>query len=155
MPQYDFDLIVIGGGIAGFVSAVTANGLGRRVAIIEKRKVGGNCTNLTCIPSKALIRASRLAQELSHLNHLGLRTIPEVVPDAREVMARIGSIVQKAYEKDLPETFEMIGITMIPGTAAFTNRHLVSVGGTVLTADKFIIASGTRPLADSTSKCTA
>jgi len=53
---YDYDLIVIGAGIAGLVSAVTANGIGKRVAVIEKRKVGGNCTNYTCVPSKALIK---------------------------------------------------------------------------------------------------
>src|SRR5512143_1042649 len=100
-PHYGFDLIVIGGGIAGFVSAVTANGLGKRVAIVEKRKAGGNCTNLTCIPSKSLIRAGHLARELGHLEHLGLRAMPDFVLDTGEVMARIRSVVQKAYEKDL------------------------------------------------------
>jgi pyruvate/2-oxoglutarate dehydrogenase complex dihydrolipoamide dehydrogenase (E3) component/anti-anti-sigma regulatory factor len=143
--HYDFDLIVIGGGIAGFVSAVTANGLGKRVAIVEKRKIGGNCTNFTCIPSKALIRAGHVARELAHLDHFGLQTSPEIVLDTHHVMARIRSVVQKAYEKDLPETFEEIGITVIPGRAAFTNRHTVGVDGTILTADKFIVATGTRP----------
>ena len=70
---HDFDVVVIGGGIGGFVSAVTANSLGKRVAIVEKRKVGGNCTNFTCIPSKALIRASHVNRELTHLDDMGLK----------------------------------------------------------------------------------
>jgi pyruvate/2-oxoglutarate dehydrogenase complex dihydrolipoamide dehydrogenase (E3) component len=65
--SYDYDVIVIGAGIAGMVSAVTANGLGKRVAVAEKRKVGGNCTNFTCIPSKTLIRLSHTNREIARL----------------------------------------------------------------------------------------
>lgn len=61
---YDYDLIVIGGGIAGMVSAVTARGIGKKVAVIEKSKIGGNCTNTTCIPSKALITLAHINQEI-------------------------------------------------------------------------------------------
>jgi pyruvate/2-oxoglutarate dehydrogenase complex dihydrolipoamide dehydrogenase (E3) component/anti-anti-sigma regulatory factor len=144
-PHYDFDVIVIGGGISGFVSSVTANGLGKHVAIIEKRKAGGNCTNFTCIPSKSLIRAGHLARELAHLDHFGLRTTPEAVLDTHRVMARIRSVVQRAYEKDLPETFEEIGISVVQGTATFVDRHRINVNSASLTAEKFIIATGTRP----------
>jgi pyruvate/2-oxoglutarate dehydrogenase complex dihydrolipoamide dehydrogenase (E3) component len=69
---YDYDVIVIGAGIAGMVSAVTANALGKRVAVVEKSKVGGNCTNTTCIPSKTLIRLSHLGREVSRLHREGL-----------------------------------------------------------------------------------
>ena len=147
MPKsYDYDLIVIGAGIAGFVSAVTANGLGKRVAIIEKRKVGGNCTNFTCIPSKALIRSSHLSREIVHLDHLGLQAALGSVVDTRHVMAHIRSVVQKAYEKDLPETFEKIGISVLSGAAAFLDQHRIQVDGATITAEKFIVAVGTRPL---------
>ncbi len=143
---YDYDLVVIGAGIAGFVSAVTANGIGKRVAVVEKRKVGGNCTNFTCIPSKALIRLSHLNRDINHLDHLGLWSGPTPDLDGRRVLAHVRSIVQKAYEKDLPETFERIGIDILLGVASFVDHHRVDVNGKVISADKVIIASGTRPM---------
>ena len=143
---HDYDLIVVGAGIAGFVSAVTANSLGKHVAVVEKRKVGGNCTNYTCIPSKTLIRLSHLSKEMASLDRLGLRASGPVGINTDGVMARIRSVVQKAYEKDLPETFERIGIHMLSGTAAFVDEHHIEVDGRVLSSEKFIIAAGTRPV---------
>jgi len=143
---YDYDLIVIGSGIAGMVSAMTAHGLGKHVAVVEKLKVGGNCTNSTCIPSKALIRLSHLSRDMARLDRLGLRAVPGGGLDSRRVMAHIRNIVQKAYEKDLPETFESIGIHVISASAAFVDPHHIQANGQTLSADKFIIATGTTPL---------
>jgi pyruvate/2-oxoglutarate dehydrogenase complex dihydrolipoamide dehydrogenase (E3) component/anti-anti-sigma regulatory factor len=144
--DHDYDLIVIGAGIAGLVSAVTANSLGKRTAIVEKRQVGGNCTNFTCIPSKALIRLAHVSREMAHLDRIGFRAAPGVGLETRNVMGHVRSVVQKAYEKDLPETFEQIGIRMLSGTAAFVDPHRIRVNGKTLAAEKFIIAAGTRPL---------
>jgi len=144
--RYDYDVVVIGAGIGGFVSAVTANSLGKRVAIVEKRKVGGNCTNFTCIPSKALIRASHLRRDAIHLDRMGLGSLSEPDVGTTNVMARIRSIVQKAYAKDLPETFKEIGIEVLPGEAAFVDPHRIILDCQVISAEKFIIAVGTRPL---------
>jgi anti-anti-sigma factor len=141
---YDYDLIVIGAGIAGMVSAVTANSLGKRVAVVEKSRVGGNCTNLTCIPSKALIRLGHTSRDMAYLERLGLLSFPAGL-DRTGVMAHIRGIVQKAYEKDLPETFERIGIRMISAPAAFVDAHRIQAGGQSLSARKFIIAAGTSP----------
>jgi len=144
--RYDYDVVVIGAGIGGFVSAVTANSLGKRVAIVEKRKVGGNCTNFTCIPSKALIRASHLRRDVIHLDRMGLGSLSEPDVDTTNVMARIRSVAQKAYEKDLPETFKEIGIEVLPGEAAFVDPHRITLDCQVISAEKFIVAVGTRPL---------
>jgi pyruvate/2-oxoglutarate dehydrogenase complex dihydrolipoamide dehydrogenase (E3) component len=142
---FDFDLVVIGGGIAGFVSAVTANGLGKRVAIVEERRAGGNCTSFTCIPSKALVRAGHVAHLATHLDRVGLGAARADALDTSGVMARVRSVIQRAYAKDLPETFERIGIRVISGRARFLDRHRIQVDGRRLSAERFIIATGTRP----------
>ena len=144
--KYDYDLVVIGAGIAGFVSAVTANGIGKKVAILEKRKVGGNCTNLTCIPSKALVRLGHLSRDISHLVKSGLLNSQDTSLDKTRIMNHVRSIVQKAYEKDLPETFEGIGIDVLMGHASFLDNHHVSLDGKTISSDNFIIATGTRPV---------
>jgi pyruvate/2-oxoglutarate dehydrogenase complex dihydrolipoamide dehydrogenase (E3) component/anti-anti-sigma regulatory factor len=143
---YDYDVVVIGAGIGGLVSAVTANSLGKRVAIVEKRKTGGNCTNFTCIPSKALIRASHVRREATHLDGMGLGAFSASGVDTTNVMARIRSVIQKAYSKDLPETFREIGIDVLSGAAEFVDPHRIIRECQVVSAHKFIIAVGTRPL---------
>jgi anti-anti-sigma factor len=141
----NYDVIVIGAGIAGMVAAVTANGLGKRVAVVEKSRVGGNCTNSTCIPSKALIRLSHLSRDMRRLDRLGLGVEPTKGLIGRMVMANVRSIIQRAYEKDTPETFEKIGINVILASAAFVDGHRIQVNGQTFSAEKFIIATGTTP----------
>lgn len=143
---HDFDVVVIGAGIAGMVSAVTATGLGKRVAVVEKQKVGGNCTNFTCIPSKTLIRLSHTNREITRLASLGLLGAEAKGLCSRQVMGHIRSVVAKAYEKDVPETFERMGITMLLGPAAFVDRHRIDVNGRIISGAQVIIAAGTRPL---------
>jgi len=144
--SYDYDVIVIGAGIAGMVSAVTANGLGKRVAVIEKRRLGGNCTNFTCIPSKTLIRLSHTNREISRLISLGLLSGEAISVDGNKVMVHIRSVVGKAYAKDVPETFQDIGIEMLSGSAAFVDTHHIEVNGRIVSASNFILSVGTRPL---------
>lgn len=144
-PSYDYDLIVIGAGIAGMVSAVTANALGRRVAVVERSRVGGNCTNTTCIPSKTLIHLGRLSRNIAHLDRLGLLASPAAGLNPRMVMPHIRSVTEKAYQKDAPETFEAIGIRMIEASARFIDDHRIQADERVLSAHSFIIAAGTVP----------
>ncbi|HNU72277.1 MAG TPA: FAD-dependent oxidoreductase, partial [Thermodesulfobacteriota bacterium] len=143
--SFDFDGVVIGAGIAGFVAAVTLNGLGKKVALVEKRKLGGNCTSFTCLPSKALIRSGTVGGLAAHLDEVGLCASVPITIATDGVMSRVRSAVQRAQEKDLPETFEQIGIRVLAGTATFIDRHHVSVDGRTVSARFFIIASGTVP----------
>lgn len=142
----DFDIVVIGAGIAGLVSAVTASGLGQSVAIIEKRRFGGNCGSYTCLPSKTLIRAGHVSSLLRHIDHFGLKITEQVNIDTTTLMSHVRSVVQKAYEKDVPETFERIGIETITGQAEFIDNHHIQVDDRIVTARRCIIATGTRPL---------
>ncbi len=143
---YDYDLVVIGAGIAGFVSAVTANGLGKKVAIVEKRRFGGNCTSFTCIPSKALVRAGHVARTIRRAEEFGLGLPKANGLDTQGVMSRIRQVVARAHTKDLPETFEAIGVQVLRGRAKFLDAHRIDVEGKTISSDKFIIAAGTRPL---------
>jgi pyruvate/2-oxoglutarate dehydrogenase complex dihydrolipoamide dehydrogenase (E3) component/anti-anti-sigma regulatory factor len=142
----DYDVLVIGAGLAGLVSAVTANGLGRRVAIVEKRKFGGNCGSYTCLPSKTLIRAGYVNSLLHRLDNFGLSSAVPVNIDTSNLTGHIRSVIQKAYEKDMPETFQRIGMDTIEGEAEFVDNHHVIVNGELISSDKFIVAAGTRPM---------
>jgi anti-anti-sigma factor len=146
MKNYDYDVLVIGAGIAGFVASVTARGLGQQVCIVENRKTGGNCTSFTCIPSKALIRAAHISHQIAHLTDVGLSLDRPISPNTANVMSHVRSVVQQAYEKDLPETFEQIGIKVLFGSPEFIDSYRIKLGGVILSAKKFIIATGTRPL---------
>jgi pyruvate/2-oxoglutarate dehydrogenase complex dihydrolipoamide dehydrogenase (E3) component/anti-anti-sigma regulatory factor len=144
--NYEYDLVVIGAGIAGMVAAVTANGLGKSVAVVEKRRIGGNCTSFTCIPSKALVRAGHICDLVTHMDRFGLKFNSAAELDTTGVLPRVRSVVQRAYEKDVAETFERIGIHVISGTAKFLDNHRIRVDSRTISSGKFIIAAGTRPL---------
>jgi pyruvate/2-oxoglutarate dehydrogenase complex dihydrolipoamide dehydrogenase (E3) component/anti-anti-sigma regulatory factor len=144
--KYDYDLVVIGAGIAGMVSAVSATGIGKKVAVIEKAKVGGNCTNLTCIPSKTLIRSGHLGKDIARMSEFGLGSEPEFKLNTDGVIPHIRSVVQRAYEKDLPESFQAIGVDIEQGLAQFQDNHHIRVGHKTIRAHKFIVACGTVPM---------
>ncbi|HTR44388.1 MAG TPA: FAD-dependent oxidoreductase [Thermodesulfovibrionales bacterium] len=145
MPKYDYDLVVIGGGAAGFVSAKFANGLGKKVAIVEKDKLGGDCTWYGCVPSKALLKASHIAYQTRHLSSYGLLPDKESPVDSGRVMAHVRSVVQKVAQGHLPETFTALGINVLLGTPRFRNNHELELGDTVLSAGSFIISTGSSP----------
>jgi len=142
----DYDVVVIGAGIAGLASAVTANGLGQRVAIVEKRRFGGNCGSFTCLPSKTLIRAGHISRLVSQIEHFGLKSAESINLDTSNVMTHVRSVVQKAYEKDMPETFDHIGIETIKGQAEFIDNYHVKVNDKIVSSKIFIVAAGTRPV---------
>src|SRR4030067_2587899 len=116
MNKYDYDIIVIGGGAAGFVSSKLASGLGRKVAMIEKDKLGGECTLYGCIPSKTLIRASQLAREIRNSKRYGLAIEPPLKISTEGVMPHVRSVVQKVYDSHLPDAFQKLGRIVLFGT---------------------------------------
>ncbi len=146
MRTFNYDAVVIGGGAAGFVSAKLANGLGLRVAMVEKARLGGDCTWFGCIPSKALLRSGQLAHRISHMEDYGLAVKGRRKIDTDMVMSHVRSVVQKVYNGHLPESFERLGIDCLFGEPSFLDNHSIEVDGMRLTAKKFIIATGSGPL---------
>jgi len=142
MPQYDYDLIAIGAGAGGFVSSKLAAGLGKKVALIEKSLLGGECTNRGCVPSKALIKAAAVAHQVRHLRDYGLETAGDMNLSAKNVMQYVRGAVKKVYDSHPAAAFEKLGITVLFGEPKFIDNHRISLGDKVLSADKFMIATG-------------
>ncbi len=145
MGKYDYDLIILGGGSAGFVAAKVARGFGKSVAMVEKGKLGGECTNFGCIPSKTLIRAARAAHETRNLETFGLKAEGPVVLDTKNVMRHVRSTVQKVYDSHLPASFDALGIDVYFGAPRFLDNHRVDIGDKTLSGGKFIVATGSSP----------
>jgi pyruvate/2-oxoglutarate dehydrogenase complex dihydrolipoamide dehydrogenase (E3) component len=142
MPKYDYDLIAIGAGSGGFVSAKLAAGLGKKVALIEKDLLGGECTNRGCVPSKALIKAAAVAYHVKHLRNYGLETAGDVNLSTKNVMRYVRDAVKKVYDSHPAAAFERLGITVLFGAPKFLDSNRISLGDKVLTAKKFMIATG-------------
>ncbi len=145
MSKFDFDLIVIGGGAAGLVSAKLANGLGKKVAIIEKEKLGGECTWTGCVPSKTLIKTANIAHQIKTKEKYGLSTSQEIILNTDNVMSYVRSIPEKIYSTHTPEILEKEGLKILTGLPKFINNNEINLDGKKLSAKKFIIATGSSP----------
>lgn len=144
MSKPEYDLCVIGGGSAGLVSAAGAAALGAKVVLVEKHKMGGDCLNYGCVPSKALLHSAKVAQTMRMAAEAGIdASFPDV--SLARVMQRVRSVIQAIEPNDSPERFRSLGVEVIFGTGQFTGLRSFEVGGHTLTARKFIIATGSRP----------
>ncbi len=139
------DLIVIGGGVGGLVTASVAGQLGLDVTLIEKAaKLGGDCLHYGCVPSKTLIRSAKVASLMRRGEEFGLpATNPEV--DLGAVSARVQEIVDTTQEHDDPERFRGYGVDVRFGAARFTGPNEVEIKGERLYGRRFVIATGSRP----------
>lgn len=141
-----YDLVVLGGGTAGLVSAMGAAGLGARVALVERDLLGGDCLNTGCVPSKALIRSARVAGELSRAAALGVST-GEVSVDFVGVMRRMRERRALIAEHDSAKRLQRAGVDVFFGIARFADARTVAVDGRQLRFRKAVIATGSRPTA--------
>jgi pyruvate/2-oxoglutarate dehydrogenase complex dihydrolipoamide dehydrogenase (E3) component/uncharacterized membrane protein YdjX (TVP38/TMEM64 family) len=147
--SFDYNLLVIGGGSAGLVSAYIAAAVKAKVALIEKDKMGGDCLNTGCVPSKALIRSAKAADTLRHANRYGLESVP-VKGSFKKIMDRVKNVVAEVEPHDSPERFEKLGVECIAGTASFVSPWELEVvhndGRTErLTARSIVVATGGKP----------
>jgi pyruvate/2-oxoglutarate dehydrogenase complex dihydrolipoamide dehydrogenase (E3) component len=138
-----YNVVVIGAGTAGLVTAAGTAGLGGRVALIERNLMGGDCLNFGCVPSKALISSARLIQQIRESEKWGLdRQSPQFVFE--KVFERMRARRAKIAPNDSRERFESLGVDVFRGEARFVSPHEVEVEGQTLRAKNFVIATGSR-----------
>jgi pyruvate/2-oxoglutarate dehydrogenase complex dihydrolipoamide dehydrogenase (E3) component len=138
-----YNVVVVGAGTAGLVTAAGTAGLGGRVALIERNKMGGDCLNFGCVPSKALISSARLIQQIREAEKWGLdRESPQFAFD--KIFARMRERRAKIAPNDSQERFESLGVDVFRGAARFISPYELEVDGQKLRAKNFVIATGSR-----------
>ncbi len=139
------DLVVIGGGTGGLIVTSVAAQLGLKVTMIERRgKLGGDCLQTGCVPSKTLIHAAKVASLMRRADEYGLKAAePEV--DLGRVSDHVQSVIDQIQPHDDPERFRGYGAEVIFGHASFTDPHTVEVNGKSIQGKRFVIASGSSP----------
>jgi pyruvate/2-oxoglutarate dehydrogenase complex dihydrolipoamide dehydrogenase (E3) component len=138
-----YDVIVIGGGTAGLVTASGCARLGRRVALIEREALGGDCLWTGCVPTKALVASAKLLHQMRNAAAYGLDAQePRVTP--RQIMESMRERRRVVSVHDDPEKFRKLGVDVIEGNARLTGRTEVDVDGRRMTAKDIVIATGSR-----------
>ena len=142
--RFDYNLVVLGAGSAGLVTAYIAAAVKAKVALIEKDKMGGDCLNTGCVPSKALIRSARMLSYARRAQEFGFRKT-EVEFDFAEVMERVQRVVRAVAPHDSEERYFGLGVDVLRGEARVTSPYTVEIDGRVLTTRNIVIATGARP----------
>ena len=144
-PTERYNLVVVGAGTAGLVSAAGATALGARVALIERHLMGGDCTNYGCVPSKALIRSARAAYALREAPEFGVNLQGSSQADFPGVMERMRRLRAEISANDSAKRFSDLGADVYLGEARFVGRNEVEVNGCTLAFSKAVIATGGSP----------
>jgi pyruvate/2-oxoglutarate dehydrogenase complex dihydrolipoamide dehydrogenase (E3) component/uncharacterized membrane protein YdjX (TVP38/TMEM64 family) len=142
--RFDHNLIVIGAGSAGLVASLIAATVKAKVTLIERGKMGGDCLNTGCVPSKALIRSARVAEYARRAGEFGLAPM-SVEVNFPKVMERVQRVIETVEPHDSVERFTGLGVNCVQGDARILSPWEVEVNGEILTARNIVIASGARP----------
>jgi pyruvate/2-oxoglutarate dehydrogenase complex dihydrolipoamide dehydrogenase (E3) component len=144
-PASRYNLVVLGAGTAGLISAAVAAGLGAKVALVERHLMGGDCLNVGCVPSKSVIRASRRVEEARRAGELGVPAFPRAAADFGAAMERMRRIRARISSEDSAARYrDELGVDVFLGEARFASRDTVEVGGQRLRFAKAVIATGAR-----------
>jgi pyruvate/2-oxoglutarate dehydrogenase complex dihydrolipoamide dehydrogenase (E3) component/uncharacterized membrane protein YdjX (TVP38/TMEM64 family) len=143
--RFDRNLIVIGAGSAGLVSAYIAATVRAKVTLVEKRRMGGDCLYTGCVPSKALIKSARILHDIRNSRRYGIRHASADF-DFADVMERVQRVVRTIEPHDSAGRYTRLGVECLEGEARITSPWTVSIDGRVLTTRSIIIAAGARPL---------
>lgn len=144
MKKFDVNLVVIGAGAAGLVSSYIASAVKAKVILIEKHKMGGDCLNTGCVPSKALIRSAKIKSYIDRADKFGIEVGNSSV-NFSTTMQRVHKIISRIEPHDSVVRYSKLGVECILGEAKILSPNIVSVNGREITTKNIIIASGARP----------
>ena len=145
LPSGRYNLVVLGAGSAGLISAAIAAGLGAKVALIERHYLGGDCLNVGCVPSKGVIRASRLVAEARRAEEFGAPAFAPSDIDFGAAMRRMRRVRAQISDEDAAARYrDELGVDVYLGDARFSGPDRVEVDGTTLQFKKAVIATGAR-----------
>ena len=142
--KFEFNTVVVGAGSAGLVAAYIAAAVKAKVALIEKAKMGGDCLNTGCVPSKAIIRTAKFLSHQKRSKEFGVHTASAEF-DFKEVMDRVRSIIGVIEHHDSVERYTGLGVDCFAGHATIESPYCVDVDGKKLTTRSIVIASGAEP----------
>ncbi len=146
-PAGRYNLVVIGAGTAGLVTAAGAAGLGAKVALIERQLMGGDCLNVGCVPSKALIRSARATKDARNGERFGVMVNGPIEVDFPAVMRRVREIRARISPADSAKRFRELGVDVFIGEGRFIDANTVAVGDSRLSFAKTVVATGARAMA--------
>ncbi|MGD9852992.1 MAG: mercuric reductase [Nitrospirales bacterium] len=148
-PSGRYNLVVIGAGTAGLVTAAIASALGAKVALIERHLMGGDCLNVGCVPSKSVIRAAKAWTAVREAEQFGVHVSGEVKRDFGEAMARMRKLRARISHVDSAHRYAKLGVDVFIGNGRFTSSSSIDVDGTTLQFSKAVICTGARATAPS------
>lgn len=143
--HFERDMVVIGAGSAGLVAAYVGAAVKAKVTLVERERMGGDCLNTGCVPSKALIRTANFVHEVHHAERLGCRSA-SVDFDFADIMGRVQRVIERIEPHDSLERYTGLGVDCVIGEARITSPFTVEVADRTITTRSIVIASGARPL---------
>jgi pyruvate/2-oxoglutarate dehydrogenase complex dihydrolipoamide dehydrogenase (E3) component len=145
MSTEKYDLAIIGAGSVGLIAADFAVKLGARVALLERDRIGGDCTWSGCVPSKSLLKVAKVAHDCRTSSTFGIHSQPVVV-DMLQVREYLRSTIRQIYKGTTPEALQQKGMDILLGPVGFVDPHTLSVGHRRISAKKILIATGAEPV---------
>lgn len=142
--KFDANIVVIGAGSGGLVASIIAAGAKAKVILIEKHKMGGDCLNTGCVPSKTLISSAKVAETIRNAEAFGLTGASATV-DFPAVMERVQGVIKTIEPHDSVERFTSLGVECVQGEASIHSPWTVEVGGRLINTRAIIVATGARP----------
>jgi dihydrolipoamide dehydrogenase len=142
--SFDYNLAVIGAGSAGLVSSYIAAAVKAKVVLIERHKMGGDCLNTGCVPSKALIRSAKFISQINRAEKYGFKNV-KVDFDFKDVMNRVHGVIKDIEPHDSVERYTSLGVECIQGEAKLKDPWTVEVNGKTITSKNIILATGAEP----------